>query len=175
MKSTDQLVYGLFDHSNFINHESKAEDGSDMDYFSDQTTVGLYAQAGLSYLDYLYVNIGARNSWSSTLEKENRSKFYPSASVSFIPTSAFSSWKNNRFLNYLKLRAGYATSASFPPPYQTRPTLIVSTNDFSTRANATVNTNTISTVLANPNLKPELLKEYEVGRGIKVMEQSNQC
>ncbi len=163
VKSTDQLVYGLFDHSNFINHDSRAEDGSDMDFSTDQQSVGVYGQAGLSYLDYLYVNLGARNSWSSTLEKENRSKFYPSASVSFIPTSALSFLQNNRTFNYIKLRAGYATSASFPAPYQTRPSLVVSTNDFNTRAGVTVNTNTVSTVLANPDLKPELLKEYEVG------------
>jgi hypothetical protein len=53
----------------------------------------------------------------------------------------------------LKLRAGYATSASFPLPYQTRPTLTLLTNNFSTRGGTTVNSNTISTTLANPNLK----------------------
>ena len=163
MKSTDQLVYGLFDHSNFIQHDSKAEDGSDIDYISEQQSIGIYAQAGLSYENYLYLNLGARNSWSSTLESDNRSKFYPSVSVAFIPTSVLKFLENSRTINYLKLRAGYATSASFPLPYQTRPTLTLLTNNFSTRGGTTVNSNTISTTLANPNLKPELLEEFEVG------------
>jgi TonB-linked SusC/RagA family outer membrane protein len=164
IKSSEQLVFGLFDHSNFISHDTKAEDGvTDLDFKADQQSVGVFAQAGLSYSDYVFLNIGGRNSWSSTLEKANRSEFYPSASVSFIPTTAFSGLAGNKILNYLKLRAGYATSANYPSPYLTRPTLVVSTNDFVTRGGAVVNTNTISTTLANPNLKPELLGEVEVG------------
>lgn len=163
LKSTDQLVFGLFDHSNFINHDTRAEDGSDMDFYSDQQSIGVFAQAGLSYDEYLFLNVGARNSWSSTLEKANRSQLYPSASVSFVPTSAIEALKGNSVLNYMKLRAGYATSANFPAPYRTRPSLLVSTNDFVTRGGAVVNTNTISNTLANPNLKPELLGEFEAG------------
>ncbi len=163
MKSTDQLVFGLFDHSNFINHDTRAEDGSDIDVKSEQQSVGVFAQAGFSYNEYVYLNVGARNSWSSTLEKANRSQFYPSASISFVPTSAISFLKGNKIINYLKIRSGYATGANFPAPYRTRPSLIISTNDFVTRGGAVVNTNTISNTLANPNLKPELLKEFETG------------
>jgi outer membrane receptor protein involved in Fe transport len=164
IKSAEQLVFGLFDHSNFINHDTKAEDGvTDLDFKSDQQNIGVFAQAGLSYKEYIYLNVGGRNSWSSTLEKAHRSQFYPSASVSFIPTAAIAGLQGNKIINYLKLRAGYATSANFPSPYLTRPTLVISTNDFVTRGGAVVNTNTISTNLANPNLKPELLGEVEVG------------
>ncbi|MEP6712810.1 MAG: TonB-dependent receptor plug domain-containing protein, partial [Ferruginibacter sp.] len=106
IKSSEQLVFGLFDHSNFINHDSRAEDGlSDLDFKSDQQSVGVFAQGGLSFNDYVFINLGGRNSWSSTLEKANRSKFYPSGSISFIPTTAFSGLQGNRVLNYLKLRA----------------------------------------------------------------------
>lgn len=163
MKSTEQLVFGLFDHSNFINHDTRAEDGSDMDVKSEQQSVGVFAQAGISYNEYVYLNVGARNSWASTLEKANRSQFYPSASISFVPTSALNFLKGNKIINYLKIRSGYATGANFPGPYRTRPSLIISTNDFVTRGGAVVNTNTISNTLANPNLKPELLKEFETG------------
>jgi TonB-linked SusC/RagA family outer membrane protein len=163
IKSSEQLVWGLFDHSNFIQHDTRTEDGLDMDFKSDYQVVGVFAQAGLSYRDHVYVNIGGRNSWSSSLEKENRSQFYPSASVSFIPTTAFSSLQGNNILNYLKLRAGYATSANFPSPYSTRNSLLVSTNNFVDRGGAVVNTNTISNILANPDLKAELLGEFEAG------------
>jgi hypothetical protein len=36
---------------------------------------------------------------------------YPSASLSFIPTEAFSNITNTNGLNFLKLRASYGTSA----------------------------------------------------------------
>ena len=169
IKSTEQLVFGLFDHSNFINHDTRTEDGLDMDFKSDYQVVGVFAQAGLSFKEFVYVNLGGRNSWSSSLEKENRSKFYPSGSISFLPTAAFSGLQGNNILNYLKLRAGYATSASFPSPYQTRNSLIVSTNNFVDRGSTVVNTNTISDVLANPNLKPELLGEFETGLEARII------
>lgn len=169
LKSTDQLVWGLFDHSNFINHDTRGEDGVDLDYKTARESFGVFAQAGLSYNEYLYLNVGARNSWSSTLEKANRSKMYPSASVSFIPTAAVEALKGSRMLNYLKLRAGYATSAAFPLPYRTRPSLLVSTNDFQTRGGTAVNTNNISNILPNPNLKPELLGEFEAGVEAKLI------
>lgn len=162
-KSSDQLVFGLFDHSNFIQHDTRSEDGLDMDFKSDEQTVAVFAQAGLGYKEFVYLNLGGRNSWTSTLEKANRSIFYPSASVSFIPTAAFSGLQGSTILNYLKLRAGYATSANFPAAYSTRNSLIVSTNNFVDRSGAIVNTNYINTLLANPNLKPELLGEFEAG------------
>ncbi len=107
--------------------------------------------------------VGGRNSWASTLESDNRSIFYPSLTASFIPTSAFEGLKNNRMINYLKLRAGYSTSANFGTPYTTRPVLNINTNQFVDRAGTVINSNSIDNRLANPNLQPELLKEWEAG------------
>jgi hypothetical protein len=66
-------------------------------------------------------------------------------------------------INYLKLRAGYSTSANFGSPYQTRPILIINTNTFSDRAGNIYNSNSISNLLPNPDLRPELLQEWEAG------------
>jgi TonB-linked SusC/RagA family outer membrane protein len=162
IKSSEQLVFGLFDHSNFINHDTKSEDGLDMDYKSEVLSLGVYAQTGLSYKEFVFLNVGARNTWSSTLESEHNSKLYPSGSVSFIPTAAFAGLQS-KALNYLKVRAGYATSARYPGPYNTRPSLVISTNDFVDRGSNVINTNVISNRLANPDLKPELLGELEAG------------
>lgn len=162
-KSTQQLVYGLFDHDNFIVHENTSEDGSRIDYKLRTQAVGIFAQGLVAYKEFLYVTLGGRNSWSSNLEKNNRSLFYPSGSVSFIPTSAIESLKGSSILNYLKLRAGYATSANFGRPYATRPVLDISTNVFVDRIGTVFNSNSINNRLANPNLKPELVKETEIG------------
>ncbi len=162
-RSTQQLVYGLFDHDNFIVHDNFSEDGSRLDYKSQFLSLGVFAQANLAFREYLYLSVGGRNSWASTLEAENRSIFYPSVTASFIPTSAFEGLKSNRMINYLKLRAGYSTSANFGTPYTTRPVLNINTNVFVDRAGTTINSNSIANRLANPNLQPELLKEWEAG------------
>lgn len=162
-KSTQQLVYGLFDHDNFIVHENAGEGGGGLDFKSSTQSVGVFAQALLGYKEYVFLTVGGRNSWSSNLEKENRSIFYPAASISFVPTSAFEGLKNSRMVNYLKFRAGYSTSANFGYPYNTRPVLNISTNVFVDRVGTVLNSNSISNRLANPDLKPELLSEVEVG------------
>lgn len=163
MKSTRQLVYGLFNHGNFVNHEAVGEDGRNLDFNATQKRFGVFVNGTLGYRDYVYLNLGARESWVSTLEAANRNIFYPSASLSFIPTAAMESLKGSAFLNYLKLRIGYATSARFPDPYQTRTALQIYTNAFVDRFGNKINLNSVPSRLPNPNLKPELLSEYEAG------------
>lgn len=162
-RSTQQLVYGLFNSTNFINHLQTSESGGSLEYKSASQSIGVFTQATLGYKEFLYITAGGRNSWTSNLENYNRSIFYPSSSVSFVPTTAFEVLQNSRMINFLKLRAGYATSANFGTPYGTRNSLNIGTNVFVDRAGTVINVNTISNQLANPYLKPELLKEVEVG------------
>lgn len=167
--STQQLVYGLLNHNNFVNHLATSESGTVLGFKQETQTVGLYLQSGFSYSDYLYFTVGGRQGWTSTLEKDNRGIFYPSVSASFIPTSAINALKDNKYINYLKVRAGYATSAEFPGPYNTRPTLDINTKVFVNGGNTSINTNAISNTLPNPNLKPSLIKEFEFGLEGKVL------
>ena len=161
--STGQVVFGLLDHSNFDTHSSTSEGGYDLDFVSHELSIGAYVQATFGFRDYLFLNLGGRNSWASTVEEPNRTIFYPSGSVSFIPTSAIESLKGNSTINYLKVRASYATSAGFPPPYQTRAALSVNTRSFLTTDFAPVNTLSIGNRLPNADLQPELLNEVEAG------------
>jgi TonB-linked SusC/RagA family outer membrane protein len=163
LKSTYQIVYGLFDHSNFISHDIYSEGGYDLDYKVQKITAGVFASADLGYKDYLYLNLSGRNDWVSTLEADNRHLFYPEASLSFIPTQAIQGLNGSKVMNYLKLRAGYATSAHFPDPYNTRPYLSLTTNAFVDNTGNVINTASIPNLVPNPNLKPELLRETEVG------------
>jgi len=167
--STQQLVYGLLNHTNFVNHLPTSESGTSLDFKVESQTIGLYLQSGISYNDYLFITVGGRQGWTSTLEKENRGIFYPSMSASFIPTSAVEALKDNKYINYLKVRAGYATSAEFPGAYNTRPTLDINTKVFVNGGNTSINTNAISNVLPNPNLKPSLIQEFEFGLEGKVL------
>lgn len=161
--STQQLVYGLLDHTNFVTHDIVSESGQDLDYKIKNLTIGAFSQATLGYKQYAYLTLGGRNSWTSTLETANRSIFYPSASLSFIPTSAIASLEGSKNINYLKLRIGYSTSAGFPDAYSTRSVLNIATRSFVDRNGVAVNTNSIGNRLPNPDLKPELQQEVEAG------------
>jgi TonB-linked SusC/RagA family outer membrane protein len=154
--STQQFVYGLINHGNFIQHNNFSG-------LTEENTLGVLATATLGYKSFLYLNLQARNDWTSTLEEENRSVLYPSASLSFVPTDAFAGLQNSSVLNYLKLRVGYGTSAGYPSPYSTRSVLGSGTNVFVTPGGQVLNQNNVANFLGNRNLTRELFVEYEGG------------
>ena len=168
--SRDQLVYGLLTHDNFATHDIVSEAGNSLDYKEREQTIAAFMQSTLDYKGYAYLTLAGRNSWTSTLEQNNRSIFYPSVSLSFIPTSAFDAIKQSKWINYLKTRIGYATSANFPSPYNTRNSLSIGTRNFLDRNGIPINTNAIPNRLANPDLKPELASEIELGIEGKVID-----
>lgn len=154
--STQQFVYGFINHGNFIEHDTRSG-------LSEENTLGAFATATLGYNSFLYLSLQGRNDWTSTLEPGNNSVFYPSASISFVPTDAFAALQNNSILNYLKFRFGYGTSAGYPDPYSTRNVLNTATNQFVTSGGQVLNVNNVSAFLGNQNLKHELFIEYEGG------------
>jgi len=163
MKSTQQLVFGLFNHGNFISHDYLDEAGNSLDGKVEKIREGIYAQAAVGYKNFLNLIASARNDWVSTLESNHRQQLYPSVSASFIPTSALEFLRESKAINYLKFRVGYATSAHFPDPYGTRPYLNLSPNAFIDKSGNVINIASIPGQLPNRDLKPELLKETEAG------------
>ena len=163
LASTGQLAFGLFNHSNFNATSSRDPfTGSRINFEEEERRAGIYSSVTLDYSDYLFVNLLARNDWTSTVEEENRRILYPGASISFIPTTAFSGLES-KALQYVKLRLGYGTSAGFPRPYNTRNILAQNARAFSNAAGALFTSQSISNTLGNPNLKPELHRELEFG------------
>jgi TonB-linked SusC/RagA family outer membrane protein len=153
--SEQQFLFGLQTHDNYINHLIST-------YDEDESLLGAFVSASLGYKSYLYLNLAARNDWTSTLEEDNRSVFYPSASVSFVPSEAFPEMTNSGIIDYLKIRIGYGTSAGYPNPYETRSILGFNTREF-IRGSNVVNTNTVANQFGNVNLQPELHTELEFG------------
>ena len=162
VSSTGQVVFGFIDHNNFTSQSNADPLGSSLDFNQTENTIGLYGQMELDYSNFLYLTLAARNDWSSTIEVANRSLFYPSTSLAIIPTSAIPDMKSD-FLNFLKLRFSYGTSAGFPGPYLTRPTLPLATGQFTTPSGSVINTNSKSSLFPNPDLSAELHKEFEIG------------
>ncbi|MDF1695620.1 MAG: SusC/RagA family TonB-linked outer membrane protein [Saprospiraceae bacterium] len=153
--STNQFIFGLQTHQNFSAHQGSS-------FETRENLIGAYITGSVGYKSFLYLTMSGRNDFTSTLESGNNSIFYPSASVSFIPTDAFASLQGNNTLNYLKFRLGYGTSAGYPDPYQTRNTLGTNANAFFTN-NSIIQSNTISNTFGNPDLEPETHTEIEFG------------
>jgi TonB-linked SusC/RagA family outer membrane protein len=162
MESTNQIVFGFINHANFTAHSNaNSFTQQKLQFQTNRYIEGIYGSAIVGYKDYLYLNLQARNDWASTVEKANRSITYPSASLSFVPTTAFNLESQN--LNSIKLRVGYGTSAGFPEPYNTRSYLASNGLSFKDSGGNPVVTNAVSGVLGNANLKPELQGEIETG------------
>ncbi len=154
--STEQFVYNLFTHENFIQH-------SNFSLNRVENTIGAYGTVSAGFKNFLYLNFQGRNDWTSTLERDTRSIFYPSGSLAFIPTDAFPNITASEMINYLKLRVGYGTSAGYPNPYQTRNFLGTQTRSFVTDGGTVLNTNTVDNRFGNPDLEPERHTELEIG------------
>jgi len=162
LASTGQLAFELFNHSNFTATSSRDPlTGGRINFAQEERRAGIYSQVTLDYNDYLFVNLLARNDWTSTVEPDNRRILYPGGSISFIPTTAFNIKSNA--LQYMKLRVGYGTSAGFPRPYSTRNILTQNARGWIDGSGAVLATQSIDNLLGNPNLKPELQKETEFG------------
>ena len=168
LESTNQVVFGLIAHNNFTKSASRDLRGSELSFTSKQIIMGAFGEAALGYKNYLYLNLAARNDWASTHEKDYRSQFYPGVSVSFVPTDAFEGLSSG-FMNYLKFRAGYGTSANFAPPYSTRQSLSLNANE-TVDANGNVVALGLPALLANVDLKPELQTEIEFGLETKIID-----
>jgi len=162
IESTNQVVFGFENHNNFLFHSNvNSFSGQNMNRKTVENYYGAYGKASLNLKDFVYVELQGRNDWKSTAEQGNNSIFYPSASVSFIPTTAFGI--ESATLKFLKLRVGYGTSAGFPPPYSTRNFASLNTRRFQDVNANLVSTNGRSTFLANAGLTPELQTEIEFG------------
>ncbi|MCA5006382.1 SusC/RagA family TonB-linked outer membrane protein [Sphingobacterium bovistauri] len=132
--------------------------------------VGVYASATLDYKGYLYINATARNDWSSTLPKDAQSFFYPSLSSSFIFSDAFK--LTNNIFSFGKIRASIAMAGNDAPVYYTAQTYAQAHPTDATRGELLFpyngqNSFLLINSLANNNLKPELITEYELGTELK--------
>ncbi|WP_222984958.1 SusC/RagA family TonB-linked outer membrane protein [Flagellimonas meishanensis] len=158
--SDAQQVFGVLRHFNFLNQ-------NEIQQSSERNLVGFYGQVEFDYDNYVFLTLAGRNDWASNLSKANRSLFYPSASISFVPTTAIDGLKSENVLNYLKIRAGYGTSAGFPDlnsdNYPVANRLILDTQDFQDPTGTNIVSNTSPLTLGNPDLKPERVDELEIG------------
>ena len=75
-------------------------------YRSNRQTNSLYGFVNLAWDDTSFLDVTARNDWSSTLAPSNWSYFYPSVSASILLDKAFKI--NSPHVNMIKLRGSWA-------------------------------------------------------------------
>ena len=176
IESQGQLVFGVLEHFNFTTPSSVNSlvrtGNPNLNQNFEENLVGLYLDLTFSYKNFLFLNAVGRNDWSSTLERENNSLFYPGASISFVPTTAFEGIQGD-VLNYAKLRVGYGSSAGFPTPFNTRDVLSLNARSLVDINGNVVSSNTVSNTLGNRDLKPERVEEIELGLDTRLFNRLN--
>lgn len=121
--------------------------------YSEKKINSLYGSSQLSYKDYLYLDVTARNDWSSALPASDRSFFYPSVGLTGILTDMFDI--KSDVLSFLKVRGSYAQVGNDTNPY-----LLANQLTYYGFNGGVVQS---STLLNNPNLKPEISSSQEFG------------
>ena len=122
---------------------------------SKKVVYSAYGMANVGYKDMIYLDLTARNDWSSTLPVDNRSYFYPSASLSVLLNEMFQI-PNNR-IDLIKVRAGVAQAGNDTNPYALFNTLGLA----EPWAGVTRLTKPGSILL--PDLKPEITTSMDLG------------
>lgn len=124
-----------------------------------------YGAASITFKNYLYLDLTARNDWNSVLATPTRTDnvgfFYPSASLAFVASDF---WKLPSTISFAKFRASISQVGSGTTvPYRTAYNYNLASNGIypdSAMANPTT--------LPNPNLKPLQTTTIELGLDLKL-------
>ncbi|WP_111685503.1 SusC/RagA family TonB-linked outer membrane protein [Winogradskyella tangerina] len=134
---------------------------------------GLYAQAKIGYDNMLFANLAYRKDWSSTLPINNNSFDSYGLGASFVFSELL---KDNSILNFGKFRISGGKSGNDAPAYSTITYYqsgsaggdgFISNNEFPLFGQVAFER---SSLLGNPNIKPEKTTEYEVGLDLKFLD-----
>lgn len=118
----------------------------------------LYGLGQIAFRDMLFLDITARNDWSSTLPPNNRSYFYPSFSFSGIVSEIL---RLPEPVTLAKVRLGWAQVGNDTDPYALNNTYGYGQSWGNMPAVSA------SASLRNANLKPEAVTSYEIGTDLR--------
>ncbi|MEO9853170.1 MAG: SusC/RagA family TonB-linked outer membrane protein [Reichenbachiella sp.] len=117
----------------------------------------LYGTAKFNYDESIYLDVTARNDWSSALPSDNNSFFYPSVGVSAVLSNLM---ELPDVISFAQVRASWAEVGNDTDPFLTQRTL-----SFGTLPSSVIN----PSLLPNTNLKPEETSAFEIGTEIKLL------
>lgn len=172
-KSVTQSTSGFTLAAPDFYHISNATDIQGGEGIGQRKLLGVFGTADLNFSDYLFLNLSARNDWSSTLPKGDNDFQSYSASLGFAFTEALG-LQNSALLPYGKLRVSYGKVGNDAPIYATA-------NYFNSAFSGGdgfiggisypafgVNAFERSTLLGNTQLTPESTTTLEIGGEFKL-------
>src|SRR5688572_16212056 len=118
---------------------------------------GYFAQEQLTYSDFAYFTVGGRYDFSSAFGENAGGVFYPKISASVVPSDRHS-WTSPLGINTLRVRGALGKSGRQPNAFDKFTTFAPLTSELGAGL-APAN-------LGNPDLKPEVSTEWEVGAEI---------
>ncbi|MCC9016189.1 MULTISPECIES: SusC/RagA family TonB-linked outer membrane protein [Flavobacterium] len=141
-------ITNWFTLNNFVNNT-----GNYQTIDSKREIQSVFAATTLGYKDMLFLDVAARNDWSSTLVNTNKgSYFYPSVGLTGILSEMF---KMPESISFAKVRATYAQVGNDVAAFVTTPVDLYVPGNNSTQPQVGLQRGT--------TLKPELKSEYEFG------------
>lgn len=151
------LVPNLFSLNNGINQPTVTSE------LIRRKMNSLYGSLQLNWDGYLFLDVTARNDWSSTMSKANRSYFYPSVSLSAVISDMLPKIGSSmpEWFTFAKVRASYAEVGNDLDPYQLYNNYTVGKDE---------NGNTIAapgSVLFDADVRSELIKSWEAGFDVR--------
>jgi outer membrane receptor protein involved in Fe transport len=120
----------------------------------------LFGNAQFAWKNSIFLDVAARNDWSSTLPKENWSFFYPSVGLNMVISDLVIL---PEFFTFAKVRANFAEVGNDTNPYQLHRTASVV-------AGGSGGYLSLSTTLPNENLLPEKTRSIEFGTDLRFFE-----
>lgn len=132
--------------------------------------VGALGDATLGYKDMLFLEVSARNDWSSTLPIGKNSYFYPGATLSWVFTEML---PKNGVLSFGKVRLAYGKTGNDASPYYTSTRYLQAyadgyyAGDIASFPMNGTNSFLASVIAPSTNLKPEMTTETEFGLNLK--------
>lgn len=126
------------------------------DDFTEKKQRSVYGSLSLGFNNMLFLDLTARNDWSSALPKGENSYFYPSVSTSFVFTE-LGPLNNSDILSFGKLRFNWSRVGNDAPAYST-------INYFAAESSfGGTPVYRLPTTLNNPDLKSETKEGIEIG------------
>ena len=129
---------------------------------------GIYGQAEVAWKNMVYLTMTARNDWSSTLPKGNRSFFYPGITASWIFSEVLK--EKAPWLSFGKVRAAWGKTGNDADVYMTNSVYAQATSSSSGWVDSKfpfsktgTNAYTAGNILGSLDLSPEMTTEFEVG------------
>lgn len=154
MEAEELSVPGVYNIGNTRSNVSSTE------YEQQKVVNSAYGTAQVGFQEMIFLNVTARNDWSSTLPVDNNSYFYPSVSLSAVLTDLFDISTGDG-LSFAKVRASWAQAGNDTDPHR-----LSNTYNYGNPWGST-QTVTVPAEIANSDLKPEIKTSYELGANVQ--------